>query len=175
MKTRIVILGLAGAFLILNFPILAIDRLVPSQYSTLEVLPINLNYDAEAYAYADRDETETDIGFSTNGKAQAQAHAHFEYLEQSEPCLGYRWWIEDSYANTSVEGVSGVEGAWLRSTLNGRGEWSHGDDCTGESDSGTGIGVGGGYTSLAGTIGIDIGSTMKVKAAIDGSSPGAWA
>ena len=174
MKTQIVISGLAVAFLILNSPILAVDRLVPSQYSTLEVMPINLNYDAEAYAYADPDETETDTGFSTNGKAQAQAHAHFEYLEPSSPCIGYRWWIEDIYANTSVEGVSGVEGVWLRSTLNGRGEWSNGDECTGESNSGTGCGMGGGYTSLAGTIGIDISFTMKVEAAIDGSSPGAW-
>lgn len=36
MKTQIVILGLAGAFLILNSPVLAIERLVPSQYSTIQ-------------------------------------------------------------------------------------------------------------------------------------------
>lgn len=36
MKMQIVILGLAGAFLILNSPVLAIDRLVPSQYSTIQ-------------------------------------------------------------------------------------------------------------------------------------------
>ena len=36
MKTRIVILGLAGVFLILNSPVLAVERLVPSQYSTIQ-------------------------------------------------------------------------------------------------------------------------------------------
>jgi len=36
MKMQIVILGLAGAFLILNSPVLAIDRLVPSQYPTIQ-------------------------------------------------------------------------------------------------------------------------------------------
>ena len=174
MKTHIVLLSLAAICLTVNPPILATDRLVPSQYSTLEVVPISLNYDAEAYAYADRDEIETDIGFSTNGEARAQAHAHFEYLEPSVPCIGYIWRIEDSYADNSVEGVSGVDGAWLISTLKGWGEYSGGDECTGYTYGGTGSGVGGGYTSLAGTIGIDISTTMKVEAAIDGSSPGSW-
>jgi hypothetical protein len=36
MKTRIVISGLAAAFLMLNSPVLAVNRLVPSQYSTIQ-------------------------------------------------------------------------------------------------------------------------------------------
>jgi predicted outer membrane repeat protein len=36
MKTQIVISGLAVAFLILNSPVLAVERLVPSQYSTIQ-------------------------------------------------------------------------------------------------------------------------------------------
>lgn len=171
MRTYIVLLSVAAVCLTLNSPVLATDRLVPSQYSTLEVLPVSLNYDAEAYAYADKDEIEQDIAFSTNGEARAQAHAHFQYVGDP-PC--YDWRIEDSYADNSVEGVSAVEGAWLISTLKGWGEYSGGDDCTGYTYGGTGSGVGGGYTSLAGTIGIDISFTIKLEAAIDGSSPGSW-
>ncbi|MHC4110088.1 MAG: LamG domain-containing protein [Planctomycetota bacterium] len=187
MTRQIVFLSLAAAFLTSNSTVLATDRLVPSQYPTLEVLPISLNYDAEAYAYAHvgnpSNDSETKQDFSSIEKAQVQASAEAFEAILCSPQMNFYTYGQNSDTRVSVEGIYDPNGARLVSTLQGWGSWSWYDDCSDSGGSGTGGGDGNGYTSMAGTFTIGIfggypqashGLTLRVDAEIFGDAPGSW-